>query len=213
MYIASNIKCADCGDIIRLAWNSREKGFDMQRDSKTCSCEKLKAYRYGPGIYDISISNSGNTSFLSAKEQDIETEWYPEDSIGLDNEDNNNILEIANCMIKLKNDCIIDAYDINMDGDTMDIYFEKTDRRNQTTNISIHEQIREGKGWNNDARKIQHARIKQALKNMRMFLQKIENDEIDLTDASSVWEDESLNGLWYEGSRHQLKLYDYKYRC
>lgn len=211
MRIARNVKCADCGTILKVTYDSRK---DVQ-DRSVCTCGKLECYMNSQAT--IRYNSDGALMNLEKDKREYQCEYYDEDFVALDAESNRLLDEIRSSV----ND-LITAHTAEQ-GWNMGLRFhdssdkdclrlELSDRTgDEEMSLNVDIDLVKGCGWKDEERIRLQERIHEALRRFRNVIEKMRSKDVGTGDPRKLWNDDSLN--WEDAVRTQQQLYDYKFYC
>lgn len=202
MYNATNIKCADCGDIFRAEYDSRKQ----RQDEYKCKCGKLRGYL--DSYCSFSYNRDGNLAKLTYKEHEYVTIHYEEDYIRLSDEQK----DIVSNIIAIGNE-LTDRPGLYFYNHTTDeeISFELMGGSdNEAITIACEVKLIDNYGWKH-GRNEREQRLDEAINRFHDILVKVQNEELNLNKPRHIWDNDDME--WHEGSKIQQKLYDYELYC
>lgn len=206
MYYAKNTKCADCGNLLRIVYDSRDKG-----KRNICPCRKLHARLNVYGAMEY--LQGGRPEPLPLDIQHAEKKDYPEDYVTLDPKTED-----------LLQDCIKRGYDLFTErpSDFTDfsnkyeifLSIEGNDKGfNNYVTISCRVKLHDPEGFTAEERAERLDRVKTALRSFRSVLGRIEDGSLDLSKPADIWNNKELDILWDHGDKERLPHYEYKLFC
>ena len=205
MYRERLVECADCGDRFKITYDSRKE----KQDKYKCKCGKLVCHPdyFGSFSYD----RNGSYKEVAYEEQERKFEYYEEDYIRL-NEEEQKILNEIDSIAPEISEKYYSPYSNNSDENYIRLELYGCSKSNEGLTISLEIRLQSwGNGWSDGEIKEKHARILEGLNRFKDVILKVKNKEIDLDNPRKAWKDNSLE--WHNGTRTQQELYDYELDC
>ena len=203
MYISKKVKCADCGDIFKIEYDSHKK----LQDTYSCKCGKLRCRMDSYGSF--SYHDGGNYEKIEYEDSEYTSYYYDEDFIKLTHEANYLMEEINELGNQLGKKIGISFYNMT-DDDHISLEIDDCNSA-EYLSIKVDIDLVNRYGWRSSEKIETENRIIEALSRFKDIIAKSINGEIDLDKPRKIWDDNSLE--WYDGTREQQKLYDYELYC
>lgn len=202
MYHSQKVRCADCGDVFRIEYDSRKE----MENVYTCKCGKLRCYPY---LTSFSHNRNGNVEEMDYDEEQHIYENYEEDYIKLSDNANLLLSEINELGDRLSKEKGIYYYDFS-DDDYLSLSISERNEIGESIEIKVKVSLCDNEGWKY-GREQQNSRVIEALTRFKNILNQLIRGEINLCNPQNVWDNESLE--WNDGLKEQKRLYDYTLYC
>jgi len=202
MYISRNVKCADCGNVFKIEYDSRKE----KQDIYTCKCGHLKCYANVFGIF------CKNPDGMDEKLTDTETEDfsynYDEDYIKLSDESISLLSDIDHLGNLLNRKMNIHYYNYtNKEHISLEL---KGGSEKEDIKIKANVNLLNKYGWKH-GKEEQEKRVIEALSRFKNILTEINNGNLDLSKPRKIWT--NTNCEWHNRMQVQKELYNYQLTC
>jgi hypothetical protein len=206
MLKAWNIRCKECGEIIRVSYDSKKP----KQDTFECKCGKLS---FIPSLQGGFYNNGFGSDDLPENERNLKIYKYDEDYIKITPETERLLDEITELGDRIQYDLVTyNRIIFNKYCSKENIYIELIgkDEHNQICKIKVDIKLFDEEGWKNN-RQRQIARLATGLKLFRDVELKILDEELDICNPTELGKNSEVK--WEKAYRQSKNLYDYTFEC